>query len=75
VIYNFSPKPFNKASEVRVFIFLPRVDATNDFISVEFYLGVQGGGHTVRRTLDSLNGKDATIKSNFLWFHKIIQRS
>ena len=75
MIYNFSPKPFNKASNVRFFIFLPRVDATNDFISVDFYLRVQGGGHAVRRILDSLNGKDATIKSNFLWFHKITQKS
>ena len=75
MIYNFSPKLFNKASKVRVFSFLPRVDATNDFISVDFYLKVQGGRHTVRRILDSLNGKDATIKSNFLWFHKITRKS
>lgn len=75
MIYDFPAKPFNKASKIRVFIFLPRVDATNDFISVDFDLRVQGGGHTVRRILDSLNGKDATIKSNFPWFHKITQKS
>ena len=75
MIYDFSAKPFNKAGKVRVFIFLPRVDATNDFISVDFYLRVQGGGHTVCSILDGLNRKDATIKSNFPWFHKITQRS
>lgn len=75
MIYYFSPKPFNKSSNIRDYIFLPRFDTTNDFISADCYLRVQEGGHSVRRILDSLNGKDATIKSNFLWFHKITQRS
>ncbi|MCU1264570.1 MAG: hypothetical protein JWM21_888 [Acidobacteria bacterium] len=75
MIYYFPPKSFDNASNVCVLIFLPRFDTTNDFISVEFYLRVQGSGHSVRRILDSLNGKDAFIKSNFLWFHNITQRS
>jgi hypothetical protein len=71
VIDYFTPKALSEIIEICVLLFLTELKTADDIFAVESDVAIKGAGHSVRRVLNSLDGKDAVIKSKFVWLHNI----